>query len=110
MLPVADNLLQVGGRVKQEMLPPFVPVHGHSAIDIDTAQGQTEGIDILTTLTSFSPKKTGDIYWKHASKHHKLGPSNKSNLSNNRNYEFMELLVLHVSSNPPPKEMDACVM
>lgn len=57
MLPVADNLLQVGGRVKQEMLPPFVPVHGHSAIDIDTAQGQTEGIDILTTLTTFSPKK-----------------------------------------------------
>lgn len=57
MLPVADNLLQVGGRVKQEMLPPFVPVHGHSAIDIDTAQGKTEGIDILTTLTTFSPKK-----------------------------------------------------
>ena len=86
VLPVADNLLQVGGRVKQEVLPPFVPVHGHSAIDIDTVQGQTEDVDISTTFTSFSRKKLETFIGRTQAKHHKLGPTNKSNLSNNRNY------------------------
>lgn len=38
VLPVADNLLQVGGWVKQEMLPPFIPVHSHGAVHINTVQ------------------------------------------------------------------------
>ena len=43
VFPVADNLLQVGGRVKQEMLPPFIPVQSHGAVRIDTVQqGRTE--------------------------------------------------------------------
>lgn len=40
VLPEADNLLQIGGGVEQEMLPPFIPVHSHGAVHIDTANTQ----------------------------------------------------------------------
>ncbi len=53
VFPVADNLLQVGGWVKQEMLPPFIPVHSHGAVCIDTVrQEQTEDIDDFISLQS----------------------------------------------------------
>ena len=37
MLPVADDLLQVSGRVEEEMSFPLIPVHRHSAVHIDAA-------------------------------------------------------------------------
>lgn len=40
VLPVADNLLQIGGGVKQEMLPPFIPVQSHGAVHVNTAHRQ----------------------------------------------------------------------
>lgn len=38
VLPISDNLLQAGGWVEQEMLPPFIPVQSHGAIHINTVQ------------------------------------------------------------------------
>lgn len=52
VLPVADNLLQVGGRVKQEMVPPLIPVHSHGAVHINTARGRTEHTDSQTLFVS----------------------------------------------------------
>lgn len=40
VFPVVDDFLQVGGRVEQEVLPPFIPVHRHGAVHIDTVEEQ----------------------------------------------------------------------
>lgn len=40
VLPVADNLLQIGGGVEQEMLPPFIPVQSHGAVHVNAAHRQ----------------------------------------------------------------------
>ncbi len=54
VLPVANNLLQVGGWVEQEMLPPLIPVQSHGAIWINTVQQeQTKDIDNFLKFMSF---------------------------------------------------------
>lgn len=38
MLPVVDNLLHVVEGVEQEVITPFIPVNGHSAIPVHTGR------------------------------------------------------------------------
>lgn len=47
VLPVADNLLQIGGGVKQEMLPPFIPVYRHGAVHVNAARTRGEELSSL---------------------------------------------------------------
>lgn len=55
VLPVADNLLQIGGGVEQEMLPPFVPVQSHGAVHVNTAHRQKKkrlcSLSIISVLS-----------------------------------------------------------
>ena len=42
VFPVAYDLLQVGGWIKEEVLSPFIPIHCHSAIRINATR-QSDG-------------------------------------------------------------------
>lgn len=42
MFPVAYDLVQVMGRIEQEVIPPLVPVHHHGTIDVHAAQAGYE--------------------------------------------------------------------
>lgn len=42
VLPVAYDLLQVGGWVEEEVLPPFVPLDCHSAVHVDAERERSE--------------------------------------------------------------------
>lgn len=42
VFPVAYDLLQVGGWVEEEVLPPLVPLNRHSAICIDAERERSE--------------------------------------------------------------------
>lgn len=57
VFPVAYNLFEVMTWVKQEVFPPFIPVHHHGAIDVHTAETQrNKNDDIMqhtTLVTTF---------------------------------------------------------
>lgn len=40
VFPIVDNLLHVMEGVKQEVIAPFVPVNGHSAISVHTGRNK----------------------------------------------------------------------
>lgn len=42
VFPVAYDLLQVGGWVEEEVLPPFIPLNCHSAIHVNAERERTE--------------------------------------------------------------------
>lgn len=62
VLPVADNLLQVGGWVEQEMLPPFIPVHSHGAVCIDTTQQEQTENNYGFHVIFIGPKIFQDVF------------------------------------------------
>lgn len=55
MFPVAYDLVQVMGRIEQEVIPPLVPVHHHGAIDVHAAQTGYEVTEQVVTVLAWLP-------------------------------------------------------
>lgn len=50
VLPIADNVLQVGGGVEKEVFPPFIPVHSHGSIHINATAQRDRSVTLSLSL------------------------------------------------------------